>query len=387
MALSFAIAGGGTGGHVTPALALGEAIRAHDPEHRVLFIGSKRGLEARLVPEAGFALEALGSRQVMGRGLAGRVWGALSIGIASLRALRVLGRFQPDLVISVGGYAAMPAGLAAVARRIPLVLVEPNAVPGRVNRMLARFAVRVYVGFEAAGQRLDPDWDPQSGETGRVHCPGIPLRRALVDAFADAPARRHPAPPFRLLVFGGSQGARQINEAVMDALPRLAHLALEIVHQTGEADRDRVADAYAREGVEALVLAFEPDMKSRYQWADLALCRSGALTVAELALAGLPALLVPYPYAADDHQAANASELERAGAARRLDAHDLDGTAVAEAIGELVRSPDRLEAMARTAKGLGRPRAAADIVADCVALCGGASPAGPREDSRREGRP
>lgn len=370
MALSFAIAGGGTGGHVTPALALGEAIRAHDADHRVLFIGSDRGLEARLVPEAGFELEALGSRQVMGRGLLGRAVGALSILGASLRAWRVLGRFRPDVVVSVGGYAAMPAGLAAVVRRIPLVLVEPNAIPGRVNRLLARFAWRVFVGFEAAGRRLDPDWRPGEDTPGRVRCVGIPLRARLVEAFAGGAPRRTPAPPIRLLVFGGSQGARQINEAVMDALPAWATLELAIVHQTGEADRDRVADAYAKSGVAAEVIAFERDMPARYAWADLALCRSGALTVAELALAGLPALLVPYPYAADDHQAANAAELERAGAARKLDGRSLDGPTVAAAVAGLVREPSRLAAMARAAAGLGRPDAARAVVEDCVALVG-----------------
>jgi UDP-N-acetylglucosamine--N-acetylmuramyl-(pentapeptide) pyrophosphoryl-undecaprenol N-acetylglucosamine transferase len=339
----------------------------------VLFIGSDRGLESRLVPDAGFDLEALRSRQVMGRGALGRIAGALSIVAASLRSLGVLGRFRPDVVISVGGYAAMPAGLAAVLRRIPLVLVEPNAVPGRVNRLLARFARRVFVGFEVAGRTLDPQWRPDAGADSRVRCVGIPLRARLVDAFSGGAARRVPSPPIRLLIFGGSQGARQINEAVMDALPRLATLSLEIVHQTGEADRKRVTEAFAAAGVEAEVIAFEPDMPSRYVWADLAVCRSGALTVAELALAGLPALLVPYPYAADDHQAANAAELERAGAARRLDARTLDGTVLADTVGELVGRPDLLERMARAASGLGRPHAARDIVDACAALLEGRS--------------
>jgi len=367
--MSFAIAGGGTGGHVTPALALGEAIRRRDAGDRILFIGSDRGLEARLVPESGFELEALGSRQVMGRGVLGRIAGAIAILGASVRAWRVLGRFRPDVVISVGGYAAMPAGLAAIARRVPLVLVEPNAVPGRVNRMLARFARRIFVGFEAAGRSLARGRRPNADGDPDVRCFGIPLRARLVDAFCDRSApRRKPAPPFRLLVFGGSQGARQINDAMRDALPRLASLPLEVFHQTGEADRERVALAYAEAGVPAQVVAFERDMPARYRWADLAVCRSGALTVAELALAGLPALLVPYPYAADDHQAANAAELEEAGAALRLDARALDGEALADALIGLFHEPARLEAMAAAAAELGRPDAASRIVADCSTL-------------------
>ncbi len=374
MAMSYAIAGGGTGGHVTPALALGEAIRERAPEDRVLFVGSDRGLEARLVPEAGFDLEALPSRQVMGRGPLGRLAGAWSILSSAVSAWRLFGRSRPDVVISVGGFAAMPAGLAAVARGIPLVLVEPNAIPGRVNRLLARFARAICVSFDAAGRRFDPGFEADAGEASRVRQVGTPLRRALIEAFrADAGHERKPAPPYRLLIFGGSQGARQINEAVIGALPRLSGLPLVFFHQTGEADRERVAAAYAEAGVEAEVVAFEPDMPSRYRWADLALCRAGALTTSELALAGLPALLVPYPYAADDHQSANAEALERAGAGRRLDARAFDADRLADALSELVAEPARLEAMTRAAVGLGRPEAAREVVETCVRLVEGRS--------------
>jgi len=366
MSAGVVIAGGGTGGHVTPALALGEAFRERGD--RVLFIGSDRGLEARLVPEAGFRLEALGSRQVMGRGVAGRLRGGLAILVAARRARRALRDFGADLVVSVGGYAAMPAVLAAWTRRTPLCLVEPNAVPGRVNRLAARGARRVFVGFEAAGRRLDPSF--RAGAPGKVRCTGVPLRAALVEACRGA-SRRRPEPPFRLLVFGGSQGARQINQALVEALPRLADLPLEVFHQTGEAERERVEDAYRAAGVRACVAAFEPDMPRRYRWADLALCRAGALTVAELALAGLPALLVPYPYAADDHQSANARELERAGAARCLDAHRLDGAALADALRGLLERPEALAAMGEAAARLGRPDAAARVVDECLAVLAG----------------
>ena len=362
MALRWAITGGGTGGHVTPALALGEVIRERGDD--VLFIGSDRGLEARLVPEAGFALVALRSRQVMGRGPAGRLLGIASLLLATLPALRALHRFRADIVISVGGYAALPATLAARLLRRPLILVEPNAIPGRVNRLCARLAALVFTGFESARTRF-----PALGDAPeRVRCVGIPLRRALVEAFRGTREARTGTRPLHLLVFGGSQGARQLNEAMIEALPRIAEAEIEVFHQTGERDRARVADAYTKSGVDAVVAAFEPDMPARYRWADLALCRAGALTVAELALAGLPALLVPYPYAADDHQRANARELEAAGAARCLEAGALDGERVAREIVGLASEPDALSAMSAAARERGRPRAAEEIVAQCAAL-------------------
>ena len=365
MTQNWIIAGGGTGGHVTPALALGEALVRRG--HRVLFIGSDRGLEARLVPESGFELVALPSRQVMGRSFLAAAGGALAILGATQRASREISRFAADGVISVGGYAAMPAVIAAVLRRRPLVLLEPNAVPGRVNRLSARFASRVFLGFGAAASRLG--LGGQAGESdARVRCLGIPLRESLVNAFRDAEPRPVPHPPIRLLIFGGSQGARQVNDAMIDALPRLADQPLEIFHQTGEADQKRVAHAYDQSVLPATVVAFEADMPTRYRWANLALCRAGAITVAELALAGLPALLVPYPYAADDHQAANARELEAAGAARRLDSSGLDGKSISEALLSLLSAPDELAAMSSAAFKLARPDAATRVIEECCDL-------------------
>lgn len=362
MSHSFVIAGGGTGGHVTPALALGEALRREN--QRVLFLGSQRGLETKLVPEAGFELVALDSSQVMGRGLLGSIGGALAILRAAFGARRALARHGAEVVLSVGGYAAMPATIAAIISRVPIALIEPNAIPGRVNRLSARFARLVFPGFEIAANRL--------GAADRSHMLGVPLREALVEAFASGGERRTPTAPFRLLVFGGSQGARQINEAMMAAAAQgLADLNLEVFHAAGEADRDRVAEAYEKAGIAAEVVVFERNLPARYQWADIAICRSGALTIAELALAGLPALLVPYPFAADNHQAANAEELEKIGAARRLTGLE-DATAggrhIVETLREIFASPSRLVEMGTQAKGIARPHAARDIVAKCMEL-------------------
>ena len=365
MALSWIVAGGGTGGHVTMALALGEALTQNG--HRVLFIGSNRGLETRLVPEKGFELVLLPSRQVTGRSLIGRVAGAMAILWATARAWRVFARFGAQGVISVGGYAAMPAVIVAVLRRTPIALLEPNAIPGRANRLTARFARLVFIGFESAAGKLGLRARP--GEIHeRVRCLGIPLQSSLVSNFRDGSMRRSPRPPFRVLIFGGSQGARQINEAVLEALPLLAGQPIEIFHQTGEVDRDRVAAAYAQTSLSAEVVDFERDMPTRYRWADLAVCRAGAITVAELMLSGLPALLVPYPYAADDHQAANARELETAGAARCLDNRSLDGEELASALLELVGAPQRLAAMSTAALKLARPEAAVRIVSECCEM-------------------
>lgn len=354
---SWVIAGGGTGGHVTLALALGEEIARRG--ERVLFIGTNHGFETKLVPAAGFELVALPARQVMGQGLLGRLRGVLSLLTSALPASKALARVEADTVISVGGYAAMPALLAARARRTPIALLEPNAIPGRVNKLAARFASDVFVGFESTTEHLGSAAD-------RTQCVGIPLRRDLIDRFAALQQRRQPASPFRLLVFGGSQGARQINDAMISALPDLTPLPIEIFHQTGEADCDRVTAAYREAEVRAEVVAFEPNMPERYAWADVAVCRAGAITVAELALAGLPALLVPYPFAADDHQAANAAALEQAGAALRLNSRALDPETIVDALCAWFEKPDRLRAMGEAAASLARPDAAREVIDACT---------------------
>lgn len=361
MALSWVIAGGGTGGHVTPALALGEQIvRRGDA---VVFVGSEQGLESRLVPDAGFELVALPSKQVMGRSLVGRVAGVAGILAQVGRARAVLRERRADVVVSVGGFAAMPSALAAAVTRTPLALIEPNAIPGRVNRLTARFARRVFLGFEAARSRI-------GGDAARVVHTGVPLRRRLVEAFSTAPPRKTPESPLGVLVFGGSQGARQINEAMMELAGGLAERAVRVFHQSGAADRDRVAAAYAAAGVDAEVVAFEPDMPGRYAWADVAICRAGALTVTELAMAGLPALLVPYPFAADDHQAANAAALADVGAGRCIPSRPFDVHALETALFGLLDRPDQLAPMSEAARGLARPDAAARVVEACIEMLG-----------------
>jgi UDP-N-acetylglucosamine--N-acetylmuramyl-(pentapeptide) pyrophosphoryl-undecaprenol N-acetylglucosamine transferase len=361
--LRWVVAGGGTGGHVTPALALAERIRARGDA--LLLLGSERGLETQMVPEAGFELVALPAQPVYGQSLLRRLASLPAMARACFAAWRELGRFGADVVVSVGGYASVPAVVAAVLRRIPIALVEPNAIPGRANRAAARFATRIYVQFDAAEQAF-----AAAGAGTRVRALGIPLREKLVEAFPKRAERRVPTAPLRLFVFGGSQGARQINDALIEAAPGLDASQFEIHHQTGEADRERVEAAYREAGLRATVVAFERDMPECYRWADLALCRSGALTIAELTLSGLPALLVPYPFAADDHQAANADALVASGAARVLAGRDLDGSQVAEALRDFASAPDQLVPMAKRAAQLAHPGAAERIVDDCAAQVG-----------------
>jgi UDP-N-acetylglucosamine--N-acetylmuramyl-(pentapeptide) pyrophosphoryl-undecaprenol N-acetylglucosamine transferase len=357
------VAGGGTGGHVTPALALAERIEARGD--RVVVMGGRRGLETRLVPQAGFELVALPARPVMGRGAVGSLLAVPAIAAACAKAWSMLGRLRAGIVVSVGGYASVPAVAAAAARGLPIALVEPNAVPGRANRAAARLARVSFAGFEATARALAP-----SARGRRIVVSGIPLRRALVAAFTGTGPRRLPTPPFRLLVFGGSQGAHQINEAMIEVARGLDPRGVEIFHQTGAADRERVAAAYAAAGIRAEVVDFEPDMPGRYRWADLAVCRSGALTVAELAMAGLPALLVPFPHAADDHQRANARALAEAGAAQVLEARPLVAGDLSRALAQVFEKPEELAAMARAAARLARPDAAERIVEECASLIG-----------------
>jgi UDP-N-acetylglucosamine--N-acetylmuramyl-(pentapeptide) pyrophosphoryl-undecaprenol N-acetylglucosamine transferase len=374
------IAGGGTGGHVTPALALGEALR--DAGEPVRFIGTRRGLEQRLVPDAGFELLALDSRPIVGRSIVEQIRAFYALLGATFRARRRLREFGADLVISVGGYASVPAALAALLTGTPVVLVNTDATPGAANRMLARFARRIFVGFEGGRAAF-----ASLTQEDRIRVAGVPLRKDLLSEFRDARSRAprvepkggpaeprrgepgaSPQGPAHLFIFGGSQGARQINDAMIQALPRLDPARIQVVHQTGEADRDRVEAAYAGAAFEAEVIAFERDMPSRYRWADLVLCRAGAISVAELALAGRASLLVPLAHVGGGEQFANARELEHAGAARVLDSRALTSDALVEALEALLRDPSQLRRMGENASKLARPEAPVRIIEECRSL-------------------
>ncbi len=354
MALVVVLAGGGTGGHIFPALALAEAIRKHEPEAHVRFVGTARGLETRYVPTAGYALDLVPSAQVAGRGALRGLLGLLVLARGTLRARRLLRDLDADLVIGVGGYASVPAVAAALTLRIPTALLEPNALPGRSNRLLGRFAKRVFVAFEDA-------------------IPFFPAGRALLTG---RPVRAMPRSlgrgnggKLRLVVTGGSQGARAINRAVCGALPSLREIpGLEITHQTGAADLEETRAAYRAADVAADVAAFFDDLPARFARAHLVVSRAGG-TVAELCHVGVASLLVPLPTAADNHQLANARELERSGASVVVENSELEARFARE-LGDLLRDRPRLARMGEAALARAKPRAAEEIWAECRVLLG-----------------
>ena len=338
------LAGGGTGGHVIPALAIAQQLsKQYGAE--ILVIGTARGIENRLVPAAGFHLRLVQVGALKNVSLVTRLKTFSDLPRAILESRRIFREFHPDIVIGVGGYASGPAMLAAVVSRIPTLVFEPNFVPGFANRVVAPFVSAAAVHFQ---------------ETGRYfkHCKvtGVPVREKF---FIAAP---EPATP-TLLVFGGSQGAHAINVAVMKCAGELLARTpnLRIVHQTGEKDFAEVEAAYSNLGGRAQVHRFIDDMPGAFAGASLLICRSGASTVAEVTSAGKPAIFIPFPRAADDHQKRNAEALEKAGAAVTIDESRLTPEVLIEAITSLLADPARLHQMAQAAHNMSHPDAAEEI--------------------------
>lgn len=343
------IAGGGTGGHLFPGIALAQELRRRDPAARVLFVGTARGIERTAVPKAGFDLELLPVSGLRGKGALGKVLGLLRLPLALVQALRLVRRFRPQVAVSVGGYAAGPAVLAARMLGVPCVVMEQNAVPGFTNRVLGRLAARVIAALPTQGFAKS-----------KLRVLGNPVRRDLL-AVRDEPYA--PRQPLRVLAFGGSQGARALNECLMAAAPELAKLEtpIALVHQTGEADLARVRAAYETAHFAARVQPFIDDMAAAYRDADLVLCRSGATTLAELAVCGRPSVLVPFPFAVDDHQTANAKTVAAAGAGLHMPQSELTAERLVELLAGFAREPARLITMAARSHELGRPDAVAQI--------------------------
>jgi UDP-N-acetylglucosamine--N-acetylmuramyl-(pentapeptide) pyrophosphoryl-undecaprenol N-acetylglucosamine transferase len=354
--LRIVIAGGGTGGHLYPGIAVARELQRRRPETVVTFAGTARGLESRVVPREGFDLDLLRSAGLKGMSITSMTRGLALLPLSGVDAWRILSRRKPQLVIGVGGYSSGPVVLLAAMRRIPTLLLEQNAVPGLTNRLLARMVSAAAVTFESTVSFF--------GRRGFVT--GNPVRPEFFDS---TPAVTHDGPP-RILIFGGSQGAHAINVAMVEAAPRLAAYpgGLAITHQTGERDVELVRDAYGRAGlaarIEPFLFAMDREMKS----ADVIICRAGATTLAELTAAGRPALLVPLPTAADDHQRKNAEVLAAAGAAEVVDQQKLTGEVLANLIAELASSPARRDAMSAAARRLARPNAARDIVDKAIHL-------------------
>jgi len=347
---------GGTGGHVYPALAVARELQGRG--HGVEWVGTHHGMESRVVPAAGIPLHYLAVRGVRGKNLLHTLLGLGRLVWSGVQAIALVSRRSPDCVVGMGGYAAGPAGFAAWLLRKPLLIHEQNAVAGTTNRLLAPLARRVVAGFPNAFRGRDD-----------ALVLGNPVRVELLEAAVQNPWHFNATRALRLLVVGGSLGAKAINDVVPDTVAKLqfehGKNALEVWHQSGEANIDTVRSAYGNRADNTVhVTAFIEDMAAAYSWADLVLCRAGALTVAELAVMGRPAILVPLPHAIDNHQLWNARALTDNEGGILLEQKDLTVATLAATLGELLAHPGQLASMASAAAAVARPQATA-AVADC----------------------
>ncbi|HEX7176721.1 MAG TPA: undecaprenyldiphospho-muramoylpentapeptide beta-N-acetylglucosaminyltransferase [Pyrinomonadaceae bacterium] len=351
------IAAGGTGGHIYPGIAVAKEIMRRDANSVVRFVGTAKGLETRLVPQAGFELSLIESAGLVNMSLAARARGAMVLPKSFVAARRLIRSFGPDIVVGAGGYVSGPVLLTAAMMRVPTLVMESNAVPGFTNRVLARFVRAAAVSFEAAAPHF----------RGKATVTGNPIRREFFDIREkerDSSGGDNTAARFSLLIFGGSQGARAVNEAMMAALPHLAARrdVLRVTHQTGKLDFERVRAAYEAAGwtASADVREYIDDMVSAFAAADLIISRAGATSSFELMAAGRPAIMVPLPGQLEQRK--NAEALQQAGAARMILQNELSGATLAREIDTLVADPERVAEMGRKARSLARGDAAVATV-------------------------
>ena len=360
--MTIVIAAGGTGGHLYPAIALAREFLQRDPSAKIVFVGTTKGIESKVLAHEGFSLELITAKPVMGKGLGEALRGLLSVPIGLWQSWRILGAHKADLVIGVGGYTSPTMLAAAALRGIARVILEPNAYPGMANIAVGPFAQRVFLAFESAANKF---------AESKVRIVGTPIRQ---DFLRDTtrPESVASGGVQRLLIFGGSQGAKAINSAVIDGLASLAQTLprLFITHQTGEADHARVVAVYRQAGVQAEVVPFLYDMPTVLRAADLVVARSGAMTIAELTACGKPAILIPLPTAIYNHQMMNARAMEAAGGAIVLPQPELTGAQLAGAVTDILQQPNRLRMMQEKSRGMRRIEAAETIVRECYALMG-----------------
>jgi UDP-N-acetylglucosamine--N-acetylmuramyl-(pentapeptide) pyrophosphoryl-undecaprenol N-acetylglucosamine transferase len=351
MEMRVLIAAGGTGGHIYPGIAVAQEILRRDMGSVVRFVGTSRGLESKLVRHAGFELSFIEISGLKSLGRMAQVRGLVRLPRGFYSARQVIDEVKPDVVVGAGGYVSGPVLLTAALMRLPTLVMESNALPGWTNRVLARFVDRAAVSFDQSLRYF----------RGKAMVTGNPVRQE----FFELPVKKRDASRFTLLVFGGSQGARAINEAMLDSLRRLEELKsiLQITHQTGLTDLASVQAGYSAAGWDkADVRPYIEDMVAAFAEADLVICRAGATTTAELMAAGKAAIMVPFPFAADDHQRKNAEALEQAGAARMILQQELSGKELAEEIKRLVAEPEQISRMEMAARDLSRGDAAAAVV-------------------------
>jgi UDP-N-acetylglucosamine--N-acetylmuramyl-(pentapeptide) pyrophosphoryl-undecaprenol N-acetylglucosamine transferase len=356
--MRFVIAGGGTGGHLFPGIAIAEAFDEREMGNEVLFIGTKRGIESRVLPGGKFPLITIQAMPLQGRSILGKVKALWFVPKAIREAYSILKGLQPQLVLGVGGYASGPTLIAAFLLRMKRAIHEQNVIPGMTNRILKWFSQRIFVSFEET-KRYFPD--------EKTVVTGNPIRREIFKGIEKKKGDR-----FTLLIFGGSAGAHRINKAVVEALDLLQEVKpyLKFFHQTGREDEEWVSKGYREKGFEAVVSPFFEDMATYYQLSDLVICRSGASTVAELSVCGKAGILIPYPYAAHNHQLINAQKLVDLGAARMIRDEALNGASFAQNILHLYDHPEERTRMEESIRKVGRPKAAQEIVEHCYELVG-----------------
>lgn len=356
------IAGGGTGGHLFPGIAIAEEVVSRKAGNEVFFVGTRHGIEARVLPELKLPHAFINVRGLKGTRWSHRVGRALLLPASIVESLAIVRRFRPDVAVGVGGYASGPPIAAARLLGVPCVLLEQNSVPGATNRLLARVAKAVFTTFDG-GERYFP--------SARVLQLGNPIRRQLLDNFLRS--ERGPSDRFRLLILGGSQGARGINDLMIGAAAQLKASVpnVSITHQTGERDVERVTEAYREARVDAEVVTFISDVSSAYRAADLVVCRAGATTLAEVTVAKRASILIPFPHAADNHQEKNARDIVEAGAAVMLRQSDTTPEELADHIATIASDPQRRLAMEYAASRVGRPEAAREIVDVCEDIIAG----------------
>lgn len=361
--MTIVIAAGGTGGHLYPAIALAREFVRRDASAQILFVGTARGIESRVLAHEGFELALITAKPVMGKGVVDVLRGLLSVPIGIWQSLRILKQRRANLVIGVGGYTSPTVLVAAALKGIARVILEPNAYPGLANKAVAPFAQRVFLAFESAGTLFDQR---------KVRVVGTPVRQEFfVPSSKSGDSIEHRGQ--HLLIFGGSQGAKAINSTVLEGVALLHERlpGLTITHQTGEGDFERVSAAYHELGLQAKVVSFLYDMPAVLRTADLVVARSGAMTIAELTACGKAAILIPLPTAIYDHQMKNARAMEAAGGAIVVPQADLNGAKLVETIVAVLSNADRLSAMQKKSLAMRRSDAAEAIVRECYALMGG----------------
>lgn len=350
------IAGGGTGGHLYPGIAVADEFRKQDSKSNVLFVGTEKGIETRILPKQGYRLETIPSGGIVNKSLFAKIISGIKIAGGFIRSFFILRRFKPDVVIGVGGYASVPMISAAVMLRVPTVILEQNLFPGLANKVLSRVVDRVIVAFEGSKKFFRRN----------VHVFGNPVRQGIMQC------EYQPGGTFTVFVFGGSQGAYAINRAVAESLEYLKKEARDIrfIHQTGEKDISWVKEAYKKAGIDAEVSPYIYNIEDAYNKADIVISRAGATTIAEITACGRPAILIPYPFATHDHQRINAEYLASLGIVEVILEGDLTGEKLADKLKYFLKNRDILKKMSRKSLNVYNRNAAHDIVNMCRALAG-----------------